>query len=149
MKQGLGLFTTLVLLVLPLATAAAQGPLPPPERLPPGEHDGGEPEAQAWGLPGIAGRAETAQPTSFVWQIETVDSAGDVGAYTFLALPRLPMAIVLYLGEEGLPPSVNVLFDATAAEYLPTEDLILIGEYLSAALLEQKGLKSPSSAYLF
>lgn len=75
-------------------------------------------------------------------------SSGDA-AFTFLALPRMPMAVVLYLGEEGLPPSVNVLFDATAAEYLPTEDLILIGEYLSAALLEQKGLKSPSSAYLF
>jgi len=58
---------------------------------------------------------------------------------TFLALPRLPMAVVLYLDEEGLSPSVNVLFDATAAEYLPTEDLILIGEYLSAALLAHKG----------
>jgi hypothetical protein len=74
--------------------------------------------------------------------------SGDA-AFTFLALPRLPMAIVLYLGEEGMPPSVNVLFDATAAAYLPSEDLILLGEYLSAALLQQKGLKSPSSAYLF
>jgi len=77
-----------------------------------------------------------------------LSSNGDA-AFTFLALPRLPMAVVLYLGEEGLPPSVNVLFDATAAEYLPAEDLILIGEYLSAALLEHKGLKSPSSVYLF
>jgi len=77
-----------------------------------------------------------------------LSGSGDA-AFTFAALPRLPMAAVLYLGEEGLPPSVNVLFDATASEYLPTEDLILIGEYLSAALLEQKGMKSPSSAYLF
>ena len=77
-----------------------------------------------------------------------LSGSGDA-AFTFAALPRLPMAVVLYLGEEGLPPSVNVLFDATASEYLPTEDLILIGEYLSAALLEQKGMKSPSSAYLF
>ena len=74
--------------------------------------------------------------------------SGDA-AFTFLMLPRLPMAVVLYLGEEGMPPSVNVLFDATASAYLPSEDLILIGEYLSAALLQQKGLKSPSSAYLF
>jgi hypothetical protein len=77
-----------------------------------------------------------------------LSGSGDA-AFTFLALPRLPMAVVLYLGEEGLPPSVNVLFDATASGYLPTEDLILIGEYLSAALLEQKGMESPSSAYLF
>ena len=77
-----------------------------------------------------------------------LSGSGDA-AFTFAALPRLPMAAVLYLGEEGLPPSVNVLFDATASDYLPTEDLILIGEYLSAALLERKGMKSPSSAYLF
>jgi hypothetical protein len=77
-----------------------------------------------------------------------LSKSGDA-AFTFLALPRLPMAVVLYLGEEGMLPSVNVLFDATAAEYLPSEDLILIGEYLSAALLQRKGLKSPSSVYLF
>jgi len=58
---------------------------------------------------------------------------GDAAFY-FLALPHLPMACVLYLGDEEVSPSVNTLFDASAPHYLPTEDLSLLGSYLSQAL---------------
>lgn len=74
--------------------------------------------------------------------------SGDA-AFRFAALPRIPMAAVLYLGEEGMPASGNILFGAETSIYLPTEDLILIGEYLSAALQGYKGIQSPSSTYLF
>ncbi|MFQ5924720.1 MAG: DUF3786 domain-containing protein [Dehalococcoidia bacterium] len=60
-------------------------------------------------------------------------------AFRFLALPKIPMGCILYLGDEELPPSVNMLFDAAAPHYLPTEDLSLLGNYLGAAL---KGYKS-------
>jgi len=55
-------------------------------------------------------------------------------AFRFLALPRIPMACILYLGDEEVAPSANILFDRAAPHYLPTEDLILLGGYLSDAL---------------
>jgi hypothetical protein len=38
------------------------------------------------------------------------------------ALPRVPMVLALWSGEEGIPPSVQVLFDKNAVHYL-SEDL--------------------------
>jgi len=58
---------------------------------------------------------------------------GDV-SFRFLAFPRLPMACVLWLGEEGMPPAINMVFDAAAPHYLHTEDLAALAEYLSQAL---------------
>jgi len=66
--------------------------------------------------------------------------SGDV-SFRFLALPKIPMGCILYLGDEELPSSINMLFDAAAPHYLPTEDLSYLGLYLSAALrssLERK-----------
>jgi hypothetical protein len=48
------------------------------------------------------------------------------------------MACIFYQGEEGIPSSVNILFDASAPEYLPTEDLSLVGVYLVNALKKVK-----------
>lgn len=59
--------------------------------------------------------------------------SGDV-AFRFLALPQLHMACILYLGDEEVAPSVNILFDASASHYLPTEDLSYLGTYLSHEL---------------
>lgn len=58
---------------------------------------------------------------------------GDV-SFRFLAFPRLPMACVLWEGEEGMPPAMNMVFDAAAPHYLHTEDLAALAEYLSQAL---------------
>lgn len=62
---------------------------------------------------------------------EPITRTGDAG-FRFLALPRIPMACILYLGDEEVQPSVNVLFDASAPAYLPTEDLSILGSYLNA-----------------
>ncbi len=59
-------------------------------------------------------------------------------AFRFMAYPRLPMACVLYLGDEEVAGSVNVLFDAAAPNYLPTEDLSYLGRYLSDSLCRLK-----------
>ena len=59
-------------------------------------------------------------------------------AFRFLALPKIPIACILYLGEEEIPPSINILFDAAAHAYLPTEDLSYVGTYLSTALQSYK-----------
>lgn len=62
---------------------------------------------------------------------------GDV-AFRFLALPKIPMGCILYLGDEEVSSSVNMLFDAVAPHYLPTEDLSYLGLYLSIALRGHK-----------
>lgn len=59
--------------------------------------------------------------------------SGDA-AFRFMALPHLPMGCVLYLGEEEIPASVSILFDASAPHYLPTEDLSYLGAYFARAL---------------
>lgn len=55
-------------------------------------------------------------------------------SFRFLAFPRLPMACILWEGEEGMPPAINMVFDAAAPHYLHTEDLAALAEYLSQAL---------------
>jgi len=69
---------------------------------------------------------------------EPMSRTGDA-AFKFMAFPRIPMACILYLGEEELPSAVNVLFDGAAYAYLPTEDLSGVSSYLAGAMLRRKG----------
>ena len=66
-----------------------------------------------------------------------ITRTGDA-AFKFMALPKVPMACIFYQGEEGIPSSVNILFDAAAENYLPTEDLSLLGVYLANAMRKAK-----------
>jgi hypothetical protein len=59
-------------------------------------------------------------------------------AFRFLALPKIPMGCILYLGDDEVSPSINILFDAVAPHYLPTEDLSYLGLHLSATLRGHK-----------
>ncbi len=69
---------------------------------------------------------------------DPMSRTGDA-AFRFRALPRVPMGCIFYQGEEGIPSSINLLFDASAPNYLPTEDLSLLGVYLVGALRKAKG----------
>lgn len=60
-------------------------------------------------------------------------------AFRFLALPKIPMGCILYLGDDEVSPSINVLFDAVAPHYLPTEDLSYLGLSL---VIELRGHKT-------
>ena len=66
-----------------------------------------------------------------------MDRTGDA-AYRFLALPKIPISFILYLGEDEIPSTVNILFDAAAPSYLPTEDLSYVGMYMAIALMKAK-----------
>ena len=57
-------------------------------------------------------------------------------AFAFAALPRLPMAVIFYAGDDELPGTVSVLFDGAAGHYLPTEDLAVLGGLLVGSLLK-------------
>ena len=41
--------------------------------------------------------------------------------------PKVPLAVVLWRGDDEFPPEVNILFDRTANSVLRTEDLAICG----------------------
>ena len=51
--------------------------------------------------------------------------AGD-GAVTVPLLPRLPVTYIIWRGDDELGPGGSVLFDETAPEWLPAEDLTVL-----------------------
>ncbi|MGO0121922.1 DUF3786 domain-containing protein [Desulfothermobacter acidiphilus] len=59
-------------------------------------------------------------------------------AVCLLPLPRLPLAYVVWSGDEEFPPRATVLFDVTAPAYGSTEDCVWLAQlgvgYLTAAL---------------
>jgi hypothetical protein len=52
-------------------------------------------------------------------------SFGDVSVI-LRPFPRVPIGFVLWKGDEEFPPSANILYDASAPQYLPTEDYALL-----------------------
>ena len=62
-------------------------------------------------------------------------SFGDA-SFLFRILPRVWLAVVLYLADDEFPASANVLFDGTASSYLPTEDLAVLGGMLAGRLIK-------------
>lgn len=62
-------------------------------------------------------------------------SFGDA-SFCFRALPRLWLAVVLYLADDEFPANASVLFDGAASRYLPTEDLAVLGGLLAGRLIK-------------
>jgi hypothetical protein len=60
-------------------------------------------------------------------------------SFLFSMFPRLRLAAVLSLADEEFPASANVLFDAAASHYLPTEDLAVLGGMLAGRLIKARG----------
>lgn len=63
---------------------------------------------------------------------EPVD-LGDA-AYSFAALPHVPLAVVWWAGDDEFPANATVLFDACADHYLPTDGLAILGRMLCRVL---------------
>ncbi len=62
---------------------------------------------------------------------QAIDCTGDA-AFQFKALPKLPIACILNIGEGEIPSSINILFDKSASHYLPTEDLTILGGIMNS-----------------
>jgi hypothetical protein len=58
-------------------------------------------------------------------------------AYSFLALPRLPLAIIYWKGDEEFLPTAQVVFDASAGHYLPVDLLSALGSELCDRIIRQ------------
>jgi hypothetical protein len=52
---------------------------------------------------------------------------GDVSV-TINAFDRVPITLVLWRGDEEVPPDGNILFDANVSDYLSTEDVTVLCE---------------------
>jgi hypothetical protein len=65
---------------------------------------------------------------------EPVEQIGDAG-YAFAVLPRLHIAIVYWQGDEEFPSQARVLFEDTAANYMPTDGLAILGSHLVGYIL--------------
>jgi hypothetical protein len=61
---------------------------------------------------------------------------GDV-AVVINALPRVPLTLVLWQGDEELPAEGSILFDRSVTGYLPTEDITVLCEIIAWRLVKQ------------
>lgn len=61
-------------------------------------------------------------------------SAGPGVAFAFNVLPRVPISVVWYAGDEDLGAGANVLYHADAGHLLPAEDRIVAAELVIDAL---------------
>ena len=68
---------------------------------------------------------------------------GDV-SITVNAFPRVPITLVLWRGDEEVPPNGNILFDANISDYLSTEDVTVLCETIIWRLV--KGVSSTQSS---
>ncbi|MDN5347455.1 MAG: hypothetical protein PWP65_1019 [Clostridia bacterium] len=48
--------------------------------------------------------------------------------------PEIPVAYIVWAGDEEFPPNATVLFDASASGFMPTEDYAVLGEILAGYL---------------
>jgi len=68
---------------------------------------------------------------------------GDV-SITVCAFPRVPVTLVLWRGDEEVPPNGNILFDASIPDYLSTEDVTVLCETIIWRLV--RGISSTQSS---
>lgn len=56
-------------------------------------------------------------------------------SYTFQFLPRLPLLVVFWRGDEDFPSSYQILFDSAASHHLPTDACAIAGSMLTRRLI--------------
>ena len=59
---------------------------------------------------------------------------GEMG-FEFQFFPRLAVTIVMWAGDDEIPGSANILYDASAPDQMHTEDLAEIGEVITHLLV--------------
>ncbi len=83
---------------------------------------------------GLTGRLESLRFWAST-NADPVDITGDI-AFKLFVLPRVPLLIIFNEQDEEFAASARVLFDISAPNYLPTEDLSILAELATAHLLE-------------
>jgi hypothetical protein len=62
---------------------------------------------------------------------------GDV-SIVLEVFPKIPVTVIVWEGDDEVPPSSNMLFDSLIKELLPTEDVAVIGGFVASALIQNK-----------
>jgi hypothetical protein len=57
-------------------------------------------------------------------------------AYVFYALPRLPLLVNYWCGDEEFPSSCKILFDSSVRHYLPTDVCAILGSMLTRKIIK-------------
>lgn len=65
------------------------------------------------------------------------DSIGDY-RFSFQALPRVPLQLIYWQGDEDFPSSYQVLFDASVSHYLNTDVCAILGSMLTRFLINRR-----------
>ena len=60
---------------------------------------------------------------------------GDAG-YVFQVLPRIKLAVIMWSGDDEFPAQAQVLFQETAAHYLITDGLAIVGSLLIGQIVK-------------
>lgn len=60
---------------------------------------------------------------------------GDIST-TIYAFSRVPITLILWRGDEELPPEGNILFDSTISDYLSIEDINVLCEVIAWKLVK-------------
>ena len=68
-------------------------------------------------------------------QGKPVKGYGDL-AYVIQALPRIPVLVNYWLGDEDFPSTSKLLFDQSVSRYLPTEACAILGGMLARKLIK-------------
>jgi hypothetical protein len=63
-------------------------------------------------------------------------------SYLYWALPRVPILVVYWLGDDEFPASAQLLFDASASHYLTTDSFAILGSTITRRLIAAR--RSPS-----
>lgn len=58
--------------------------------------------------------------------------------FAFKVMPRIPVTVVYWLGDEDFPSRASVLFDANAHHYMVTDGLAILGNQLVGKILKAK-----------
>lgn len=62
-------------------------------------------------------------------------------AYLFQALPRLPLAVTYWRGDEDFPSASKILFDVSAYHYIPIDACAILGGMLARKLCSARVMK--------
>jgi hypothetical protein len=59
-------------------------------------------------------------------------------SFSYQVLPRIPIMVVCWLGDEDFPTSYRILFDSSAHHHLVTDGYALLGSSLTRRLIKAK-----------
>ena len=60
---------------------------------------------------------------------------GDIGVKIFV-LPKVPITLIWWLGDEEFSPDLQILFDATISEFLSTEDIAVLSQEVMIRMIK-------------